>query len=602
MNRLITSFRKDPSARRHLVFALGLLFFLALLIWKIPYGFGVTDDESFYLSIPNRILQGDSFVSDEWNMSQTSSFLLLPAVAIFKALFHSTDGILIVFRYIYIFGHALSSLFIYWRLRRYGWVSVAAALMHLAFVPYGIDAYSYNTMAVDMLAAGGALCCTADEKQVLPWFLTGLLFAGSVLCCPFLVAVYALYVLCVLLALVLKKKPRMLQISLFRLKSFLLFTLGCGLLAAAFFGYLVLTVDLPTALAGLPHLLTDSDHESYTIFDALFQYFINIGTACPHMNYLYTFSLLGFLCELGMIGADAHRREHRALYLAGGCLLTLLALIIFGAQPALYYQAMMFPLLFVGLPSYILLKNKPREMFVGLFLTGFFYSIADHLSSNNNFFVIAMAFSISNLASIVFVGLLLKEMKEEPDKEEDAAALRQGACLMFLFVLAVMFLLRAQIIRSVCFHDNMPSACVAEIAEGPAKGIRTRQEFADFYQDKTDDLHYLQQHYPAGNLCVLSEDSWPYLLLDEFSCASYSPWFPDDDLVKMNAWWDLHPEKKPDYILAPIWEGTLNSQMVMCSQGIASQEVTDSIVESGYTCIPGRAYRLFVKNDISAIN
>ena len=597
MKKLIASLKTDERRRMDLIFLCGFAVILALLIWKAPYGYGVTADESFYLSIPNRILQGDSFISDEWNLSQTSSFLLLPLVWLYKTLFHSLDGIQLFCRYVYIFGHALSALFIYWRLRRFGWGGMAAALLHFAFVPYGIDAYSYNTMAVDSLAAGGALCATLDGKKPLRFLWAGLLFAIAVLSCPFLVAVYPVYALLALLGRLPKKKPRLLQEPLFSGKCFWSFTLGCGILAAVYVGFLALTVDIPLALKSLPAMTQVADHDSYTVLDAIFTYIITLGTSKPHMNYLYTFSCIAFLGEMLMLLFDKNRRKRRAVYLAGGCVCALMALLVYGSQPELYYQAVMLPLAFAGLPAYVLLKDKPRTLFVSLFLMGVFYSFADFLSSNNYYFVVAMGFSVSNLASVLFISLLLKEMKEEPDEEDqDADLLRRGAGVLAAVTIGLLGLLRVQIIRSVCFHDVMPSACTETLSVGPAKGIRTQADYAEFYQAKYDELMYLRENYPAGVLCDLSDDSWPYMVLDEFTCGSYSPWFPDDDLGKLNEWWQLHPDRIPDYILVPVWEGTLNESLGMCSASIASQDTVDALIAAGYREeYTGKAYRILVR-------
>ena len=48
------------------------------LFWKARYGFA-NSDESFYLTIPFRLLSGDRLIVDEWNVTQFSSLLLLLA-------------------------------------------------------------------------------------------------------------------------------------------------------------------------------------------------------------------------------------------------------------------------------------------------------------------------------------------------------------------------------------------------------------------------------------------------------------------------------------------------------------------------------------------
>ena len=54
---------------------------LAMSIWKLRFGFPGAD-ESIYIAIPYRILQGDAFLLQEWHMSQMSGFLVLPLLRI----------------------------------------------------------------------------------------------------------------------------------------------------------------------------------------------------------------------------------------------------------------------------------------------------------------------------------------------------------------------------------------------------------------------------------------------------------------------------------------------------------------------------------------
>ena len=60
-----------------------------LLTAKLSVGL---PDETTYLSIPMRILQGDRFFIDEWNLPQLSSLCSFLPFKIFVALTGSTDG------------------------------------------------------------------------------------------------------------------------------------------------------------------------------------------------------------------------------------------------------------------------------------------------------------------------------------------------------------------------------------------------------------------------------------------------------------------------------------------------------------------------------
>lgn len=61
--------------------------------------FGIkTVDESFYLSVPYRLLNGDAVFTDEWHVSQLSGLLLLLTMKLFLSVVGSTEGIILFFR------------------------------------------------------------------------------------------------------------------------------------------------------------------------------------------------------------------------------------------------------------------------------------------------------------------------------------------------------------------------------------------------------------------------------------------------------------------------------------------------------------------------
>ena len=78
------------TKKRHLVFSgkqtdrlIYFIYFLlfaaifAMLLYKCPYGFG-TMDETFWLTVPRRFLQGDRLLVDEAHLSQFSFLTMVP--------------------------------------------------------------------------------------------------------------------------------------------------------------------------------------------------------------------------------------------------------------------------------------------------------------------------------------------------------------------------------------------------------------------------------------------------------------------------------------------------------------------------------------------
>ena len=205
LRQIIEDIKNDERINtQSLVFFFLLLGSVIFAFWKCSYGFG-GNDEAFYLTTAHRLSLGDIFIQDEWHLSQLSGFLVLPIVSLYRLIMGSTEGILLTMRFLYVILHAAVSVFIYRKLKNYGYLSVFAAILYFIFTPYDIMALSYNTMALELLVLTGILISTENKEKKLPFILSGLTFAGAVLCCPYLAAVYLIYVICVIVHIILSK-------------------------------------------------------------------------------------------------------------------------------------------------------------------------------------------------------------------------------------------------------------------------------------------------------------------------------------------------------------------------------------------------------------
>ena len=168
-----------------------------LLLAKCKYGFA-NMDESFYLTIPYRLCQGDVLFLSEWHLSQLSGWLLRLPLAVFLRLNGGTEGIYLAFRYLYVIAHLCESTVLFFLLRKYsGAGAVLASVFYYVFVPFGIMALSYNSMGIGCLSLSTViLVCASGRWSDAP---SGFLFAMAVLCCPYLVILFVIYAAAVLL-------------------------------------------------------------------------------------------------------------------------------------------------------------------------------------------------------------------------------------------------------------------------------------------------------------------------------------------------------------------------------------------------------------------
>ena len=133
-SKLQARLRSGPYFRYDVLFILLILCGIGLYIYRLPYGMADVD-ETFYLSIPYRLCQGDALIVDEWHVSQLAGFLFYPIMWIYLKIVGSTEGIVLAFRCIYVVFQLLAATGVYCILRRF---RLAAPPFYFLFFPRSI--------------------------------------------------------------------------------------------------------------------------------------------------------------------------------------------------------------------------------------------------------------------------------------------------------------------------------------------------------------------------------------------------------------------------------------------------------------------------------
>lgn len=553
LSKIITDIKNDDKINTQtLVFFFLLLGSVMFAFWKCSYGFG-GNDEAFYLTTAHRLSLGDIFIQDEWHLSQLSGFLLLPFVSLYRLIIGSTEGILLAARFLYVILHAAVSVFVYNKLKGFGYLSVFAAILYFIFTPYDIMALSYNTMAVDLLVLTGVLIATGNPAKKLSFIISGLAFAGAVLCCPYLAAVYLIYVICVIMHTILTKINNTKTIfseDIFSVKTFIWFTCGVGILAIIFLVYLFSQIGISDIIANLPGMFTDPEHP-HIPFARKIQLFFKTIYNCHDYFYI---AVATYAILLITMLVDTNRKNHRSFYLICSCFITIYCYILFVPDITYkYYNALIFPMIFIGLTSYILCEKKPKKLFVSMFILGLFYAFCISYGSNQYFYVISMATAITNISSLIFAGILLKEIKERPDEVEWRNFLKSASYVSIAFTIALLGFLQIKVKSTHCFWETgTTSTLTTKIENGPAKGIYTNETNASTYETIYADLQYYKGKNP-DNILILSKRTWCYLNMNNFSYGTLSAWLPETDstLIRLETYYSVNPEKVPVYIYIP---------------------------------------------------
>ena len=533
-------------------FAAMLIAGLIFSIWKAQFGFGGYD-ESFYHTIPKRLLMGDGLFVDEWNLSQMSSILQLPFVWLYTTVAGSTEGIVYAARIFYVFIHAGAAVLIYSRLRKHGILAAIGSALFFIFTPYNIMALSYDSMGLGLVTVAGVLIARADYNKKLWIILSGLAFAGAVLCCPYLAIAYIIYAACMGVHILIKNRNLKFVLSskMFSVRTFLFFTLGIGILAVIFLAFVLPKAGIGGIFENLPYMLDDPQHVSMSLGTKIWKYFESFYNCHQFFKYsLYTYGIM-----LIVLIFDRKRKLHRSLYLIVTTAVVIFTYVLL--LPTLHsttYNSIMFPMIFIGITSYILCDNKPRELFAGLFILGIIYSFCVHITSNQYFYIISMALASSNVASYIFLAQLIREMKEKPDNITYAVWVKRFS---LVFVAFMIFLQGAFQIGSKARHvfwDGQPDTLTEKIEQGPASGILTTPQNADSYNKIYEDFKSAYENKPEGNILILSDKTWLYLAADDMPYGTFSAWLAGENpstLVRLDKYYTVNPDKQPKYIYVP---------------------------------------------------
>lgn len=225
-------------------------------ISKILVGFDI--DEGYAVVMPYRLLQGDTFLKDMWEVHFTSS--VLPAIII-KALVRitgSTDYIVFFLRILGTIVHLLFCIWIYIELRKESGkkAAILIALLYFNFLPKWLINFDFSMQLIWGMTAVLLLFYKAlwQNENICKrngyLFLAGIILAMTVLGYP---TAALLYPVCIWL--IVKKESKG------KAQGIISFTLGCGVMALLFLGYLLSYLKLSEIIESISYVFSDGSHQ-----------------------------------------------------------------------------------------------------------------------------------------------------------------------------------------------------------------------------------------------------------------------------------------------------------------------------------------------------
>ena len=534
----------EKKRGRNALFLLLWCAFACFLFSKCRYGFG-NIDEAFYLTVPMRLLQGDALFLHEWHLSQMSGFLLAPLVSLVLRLNQGTEGIILLMRYMYTACQCLAALAIYLRLRRYSWIGAAcAALSFMIFVPAGLMALSYNSMGILLLALSGLALLPVRRHGGLFAFASGVAFAMAVLCCPYLMLVYLVYVLaCAAELLVFRARHARAGASFLSVRSLLLFTAGAVAIAAVFAAFVLIRAPLDGILQAFSQIMNDPEHPPISLFLKIKAYLRVILFSTPRTKYLYPLLALLFAACL----ADKRRKSRPLVYFIPAALCTLLMMV----DHYLHWQYLNMVMWSVSvLAVFVLLLSREsinRRLFQLFWIPGMLYSFCIHLSSNQEFYAITSAAVVATLGSIAMIALFFREAMAAVHRR----AVRAALCCLLCAIMGFQILSQADLRWRLVFWEDGIGTQTRPVSEGIQAGLLVSEEMEQEYADALHNLDVMKP-YAGKKLLYLSRNTWYYLVHD-CEIAAYSAWLSGVDentVARLEAYYALNPDKLPDAVYA----------------------------------------------------
>ena len=173
---LVERLRKVPP--RELAAPVSAIGCTALLLVgmlrRLPLSIDFTD-ESFSTALAYRFALGDRPFIDEINSAQTAALILTPFVWAFIKLTHSTAGILLFTRLLFVVFRLALAATVFATLKRYAsWpLALVTSLVCLVFVPGSIPNIGYNVLGSGFLAMGAFVAVRrfggARDRSALFW-------------------------------------------------------------------------------------------------------------------------------------------------------------------------------------------------------------------------------------------------------------------------------------------------------------------------------------------------------------------------------------------------------------------------------------------------
>lgn len=585
------------------------------VLYRLRFGIGFVD-ESLYYTIAKRFAEGDRLFADEWKVVQTFTVFLIIPYKIYVRIVGSTDGLILFMRYLYILSELIFSLYLYRKLRKYGWIAFICVLMLSIVSP--ILNFSYYNITINCVALLLVERFASEEppsKKKLVVF--GLIASCAVISHPILSVAYVLYSAQVFALLIIKRKKEktrgsvLLKPSLYEWKYI---TVGILFAFAVFVLWFSLSYhfDFTALWQNLPELFNDPAY-SFHAADGNNHFFRLFFKMVPLFYcYGYVFSILGILLLAAVIVWRCKGRPQKyrvPLFMISCadfflCYLHLAYLMLVNTDRDIKSAFYTLPIVGLAVPIILfgficfLMSEKPQPMCFAFLQTSV---IVSALVDFTSFVCFSYAGLIALFPMLVCFRDVLTETrvkwseaspkKEAPQKTgekkngksrkrsiENPFLLKCVPGLLAALIVVPVVLFGMKVVLTYTFFPSYERYDRSEeewqpmdqtLERGPLKGIKTTERIATQYNKMLNDMELIER---KGDGPLYVHATLPYAYLSVGLPVGAQSAYGDEEL-RMDRelrYWELHPDRIPAIVYLPTYNSTNHYQM---SEDIVQQQL-----------------------------
>ena len=510
-------------------FVVGLIAIAVFAVWKAQFGFGMAD-EAFYLTIPYRMFKGERLFVNEWHGSQMSAFILYPIFKVYMLLFKTTEGIILNFRYIYIFVNAAVSVVVYSRLRRFGIPGVIAVLMYYFFVPFNISSLSYNSIGLMFVLLSAVLVGTNYKHSKAVNIFAGIFFAFAVLCQPLLIVFFALGSAALIAFSLIKKKKW--------INGYLFFLAGCIVAAVPVIVYLLSEVGVQRLIESVGYIMSDPEHGQGL--------YVSIKSLL--MSYIYYRFIDAFAVGIAILAGlnwwlNKKGKSSTVVLIISFALAIYLSIEISTLDHNKYINYLFLPLSGMGL---VAIFNVRDRKILRLYAVAVAFSAAHFFSFiSSNQYSIIMSAALIPMATVSVI-VCWEEVFENKNEMKRALGFLGKAVLVL--ALAVNFAALVHFRYSYVF--NARTRAQTNLHEnGCYRGLYSSLYEHGTIEESIKDFHE-QGLADKDNVLIYSNRTW-FALECSGTLSQYSVWLSgmnESTESRLKAYYRANPEKRPKYV------------------------------------------------------